>query len=98
MMACAWLSWTPGARAVLARCAGCALPMPPDPVARAWRLTAPGSFQATRAGGGYGARVDFPAESLNPWAPYAYAPWPAGSAVRDACPPGWRDGGLVPGA
>src|SRR5262245_29418359 len=34
----------PGARPVLARYARCALPMPPDPVARACRLAAPGSF------------------------------------------------------
>src|SRR5262249_47564547 len=38
---------TPGVRPVLARFAGCALPIPPDPVARAWRLSAPGSLQRT---------------------------------------------------
>src|SRR5262249_57437271 len=37
----------PGARPVLARYAGCALPMPPDPVARAPRLPAPGSLFAS---------------------------------------------------
>src|SRR5262249_34646786 len=39
-----WQPFSPGARPVLARCAGCALPMPPDPVARARRLPAPGSL------------------------------------------------------